>query len=89
MLSLQILSYNIAIANGYTKLNNIIGLISVFITIPGYIVATKQYGSIGAALAFAIIQTTITIVYLYFINKRYLNYRIVKDVYIKQIKCQI
>lgn len=85
MLSLQILSYNIAIANGYTKLNNIIGLISVFITIPGYIVATKQYGSIGAALAFAIIQTTITIVYLYFINKRYLNYRIVKDVYIKQI----
>ena len=34
---LQSISYQVALANGYTKLNNIIGTISVFIIIPGYI----------------------------------------------------
>jgi hypothetical protein len=27
-------SFNIAIANGYTKLNNIVGVVSLFITLP-------------------------------------------------------
>ncbi len=72
MLSLQTMPYNIALANGYTKLNNIIGVASLFLTIPSYIFATKYYGALGAAYAFSIIQTLITLVYVFLIYKKYL-----------------
>lgn len=73
MLALASIPYDIAVANGYTKLNNILGIISLFITLPGYWIFTKLYGGIGAAYVFCFVQTAITFVYLYFINKKFLN----------------
>lgn len=72
MLSLAIIPYNIAIANGYTKLNNILGILSIFITIPGYYMAIRDYGILGAALVFLIVQSIITLLYYYFINKKFI-----------------
>lgn len=85
MLSLQLIPYNIAIANGYTKLNNILGLVSLLATIPGYLIATNIYGSIGAATVFCIVQTITTFIYLYFINKKFIKANILTQIYLKQI----
>ena len=85
MLALQIIPFNIAIANGYTKLNNLLGLVSLLVTLPGYWLATKCYGAIGAAYVFCGIQTITTFIYLYFINKKFLKIKRVYMIYIKQM----
>ena len=85
MLSLQIIPYNIAIANGYTKLNNLLGLISLFITLPGYWLVTKNYGPIGSAYVFCIVQTGLTFIYLYFINKKFIICKKIGLLFITQI----
>lgn len=84
-LALQIIPYNIAIANGYTKLNNILGLISLFITLPGYWIATQQHGSIGAASVFCVVQVTTTLIYLYFINRKFINSEKLNSLYLKEM----
>ena len=84
MISLTVLPYDIAIANGYTKLNNILGLLSLFITLPGYWLATKQFGAIGASYVACSIQTINTLVYVYIINKKYIKSKCVKDLYLQQ-----
>lgn len=79
MISLDLLPYNIAISNGYTFLNNIIGILSLIITVPGYFVITKMYGAEGTAMVYCFVQTGMTIIYYYFINRKFLkisNYRL-------------
>lgn len=85
MIVLQLLPYNIAIANGYTKLNNILGILSLIVTIPGYIFATKLYGVLGAASIFCSVQLVTTILYLYFINRKFLKLNFFKNLLFKQI----
>lgn len=72
-LSMQILPYNIAIANGNTKLNYVIGIISLCFSLPGYWIGTIYFGAIGAAFVFSLIQVVITFVYLYFIQIKYFD----------------
>jgi O-antigen/teichoic acid export membrane protein len=85
LLSLSIIPFNIAIANGYTKLNNLLGLISLFVTLPGYWLVTKNYGAIGTAYIFCGVQTTTTFIYLYLINKKFINTKRISMLFIKQI----
>ena len=85
MLSLAIIPFNVAIANGYTKLNNQLGLISLFLTIPGYLIATKYFNAIGAAVVYCFVQTTITIIYLYIINKKFIKNQSFVSMLFKQI----
>jgi O-antigen/teichoic acid export membrane protein len=84
MLSLATIPYNIAIANGYTKLNNILGLVSLIITLPGYWFFTKKYGAIGAASLYCVVQTMITLIYIYFINKKFIGMSLFAT-YVKQM----
>lgn len=84
MLSIVTIPYNIAIANGYTKLNNIIGVVSLLITVPGYWIFIEIYGAIGAASLFCIVQTVISIIYIYIINKKFINRVEMKKMYIEQ-----
>ncbi len=85
MLSLQIFPFNIAIANGYTKLNNQLGIISLIITLPGYWFTTKYFGGIGAAIVFCVVQFSITVIYIYFIKKKFLKEISLKTLYINQM----
>jgi O-antigen/teichoic acid export membrane protein len=85
MLSLATIPYNIAIANGYTKLNNILGVVSLLITLPGYWLATNRYGAIGAAYVFCTVQFFITIIYMYLINKKYFGTRNLKELFFKPL----
>lgn len=85
MLALATLPSYIAIANGYTKLNNILGVVSLFLTIPGYWIVTKHYGAIGAACVFCFMQTVTTFIYLYFINKKFIKSKVGSIIYFRQI----
>ena len=71
MLSIQLLPYSISLANGYTKINNYMGIVCLIITLPGYWIMTKNFGAIGAAMTWGFTQTLITPFYIYFINKRF------------------
>ena len=70
--SFQILPFNLAIANAYTKLNNILGVLSLIVTLPGYWIMINLYGAIGAAITWCIVQSLITIIYVYLIHKKFL-----------------
>jgi O-antigen/teichoic acid export membrane protein len=85
MTAIATMPYSICIANGYTKLNNVLGILSLIITLPFYWVAIKYYGAIGAACVFCIIQTTITMVYVYFVNKKFIHVKNISNIYLTQI----
>jgi hypothetical protein len=51
----------------------VLGIISLLVTIPGYWYATKYFGAIGAAFLYSAVQATITLIYIYFINKKFLH----------------
>lgn len=85
MYALQPLPYVVAIANGYTKLNNVLGILSIIITLPGYFFATKFYGLIGAGAVFCFVQSASAFIYLFFVNKKYIRTNIITDIYLKQI----
>ena len=72
MLSFAILPYSIAIANGYTKLNNYLGLISLAITLPGYWIMTNSFGAMGAAITWSSVQALITGIYVCLIIRKFL-----------------
>ncbi|PJJ67828.1 oligosaccharide flippase family protein [Chryseobacterium geocarposphaerae] len=84
MLALAILPYNIAIANGNTKFNNILGITSLVLTIPGYYIFTKKYGAMGAASVFCFVQIFVTLIYFYFINKKYLFLNFYIDIMLRR-----
>lgn len=84
MYALQPLPYVIAISNGYTKLNNLLGIFSLIITMPGYFFATKYYGLMGAALVFCFVQIVSAVIYIYFINKKFIQSHMIKEVWGKQ-----
>lgn len=71
-LSMQVIPYNIAIANAYTRFNNIIGLASILFTIPAYWISVKYYGAQGAAISWMVFQVAITPIYIYLIDKKFL-----------------
>jgi len=72
-LTLQNLPFNVVVSNGYTRYNNILGIASLIITMPGYWIFTKLYGGVGAAATFAFVQIIITIVFLFLVNKRFMQ----------------
>lgn len=72
-LAIALLPNNICIANAFTKFNNYLGLCSIFITIPGYLILVKHYGAVGAAVVFSIVQMLITIAFMVLVNKKYLK----------------
>lgn len=84
-IALQSIPYHVAIANGYTKLNNIIGIVSIFIIFPGYILSINTFGGIGAAYVFMVVQMISLFIYVYFINKRFIKEKILYQIYFKQI----
>ena len=73
MLSISLLPYNIATANGYTKIFNLFGIISLFITIPCYWFAIKLFGAIGPAYVYCVIQSIAVLIYIKVVNDKFLK----------------
>jgi len=82
---LQVIPNQVAIANGYTKLNNVLGIFSVFITFPGYYFSIKYYQAYGAAMIFLFVQIITTFIYIYIINKKFIKENLFEKIYFKQI----
>ena len=55
-LCLQIVPFYIALANGYTKINIIMGVFGLFLVIPLIFYCVKNYGMIGATIPWLIIN---------------------------------
>lgn len=85
MLALQYIPFNIAVANAYTILNNVMGISGLLITIPCYWFGFKYFGVRGVAMAFGITQTLFTLVYLYFIGRKYFNSNAVWQMFTKEL----
>jgi len=83
-LGISNLPFNVAIANGYTRYNNLLGIVSLVITMPGYWILTKLYEGVGAAFTFSFVQVIITVVFLYLVNRRFLKLTL-KKLYINNI----
>jgi hypothetical protein len=77
-ISIVYIPFNIAIANGYTKINNYLGIISLIITIPGYYFISLSCGAIGVVMLFCAVQITSNIIYFILINKKFLKSNIFK-----------
>lgn len=82
---LQTMCYQVALANGYTKLNTYIGIAITVFLIPGYFVASKFWGAIGICVTFLIIQIINYFVYVYFINKKFIQEAFIKNLIYKQL----
>lgn len=83
--SLQHFFYDIVVANKNVKINNIIGVFTMIIVIPAYYLAIKYFGSIALAITFSLIQIIITIIYIFYVNKIYLNKNIAIKLFIVDI----
>ena len=78
--------YNIAIANGYTKLNNVLGMVSLAITIPGYWLVVKYYGALGVAYLYCVVQILTMLILVYIVNKKFIKIKNpISLLYIKQM----
>ncbi|WP_312194486.1 lipopolysaccharide biosynthesis protein [Sphingobacterium multivorum] len=77
---LQTMFYQIALANGYTKLNNIIGIINAIIIIPTYYFACKLWGAVGLSVVFMIIQMFNFFIYSFIMNKKFIGENFVKNI---------
>lgn len=84
MLAIATISYNVAIANGYTKLNNLLGILSLALTLPGYWLTTMKFGPMGAAVTYCFVQTVITVIYISVINTKFLHEKQWSKLYIRQ-----
>ena len=54
-------------------MNNILGILSLTVTLPGYWLVTNIYGAVGTALVWGIIQTLIFPIYLSLIHRKYFS----------------
>lgn len=72
-LSLQIIPYEFMLAMGNTKVNSVFSMISIpyVIIVTPYLI--KLYGLFGASIAWVVQMTIITLIYQYYIHKKYIN----------------
>jgi len=72
-LTIQLLPFNVAIANKFTKYNNVIGFVSLFVFVPGSYYLISLFGGLGSAYLYAFVQIIIAIIYTYLINRKFIN----------------
>ncbi len=74
LLAMASLAYGVALANGDTRYNNAIGLLSLVFSVPGYWFAVKNTGIWGAAIIFLCLQSFGTFSFHFLIDYRYINH---------------
>lgn len=79
MLAVSSMSYGVALANGFTLYNNILGLLSLLVSIPGYWLMVERFGVIGAAALFMAIQLTSSIILQILIDRKFLRLGIIRS----------
>lgn len=73
MLSVSSLAFGVALSNGYTRYNNIMGVLVLIISIPGYWFAVTRHGAVGAAIFFFLVQLLSAILLQVLVDRRFLR----------------
>ncbi len=78
-LAMQTLSYAVALANGFTRYHNIVGLLTLCISVPGYWIGVHRFGAVGAAAIFALLQVAAATIFHALIDRRFLRLGVLKS----------
>lgn len=78
MISLQEIPYVLALANGNTKINNLMGIISLPILVSLEWWLIPRFGVLGAGVVYGVVMTICTVVYIVIIVKTYTTLSAVK-----------
>lgn len=73
LLSMSSMAFGVAMANGVTRYNNLIGLCTLVVSIPGYWLVISRYGTVGAAALYFAIQFGVSLVYHIIIDHKFLR----------------
>jgi O-antigen/teichoic acid export membrane protein len=79
LLSMSTMTYGVALANGFTRYNNIIGVLTLCVSIPGYWLAVGSYGAVGAAALFLAIQFCVSTSFQILVDRRFLHLGFVRS----------
>lgn len=77
-IALSIIAYATSLANGYTRFNNIVGVCSLFVSIPGYFLAIHFSGILGVAMIYFVIQFASTLIFSWLAMNRFLGGRFLR-----------
>lgn len=72
-LAMQTMTYAVALANGFTRYHNVVGLVTLCISLPGYWFGVKAFGPTGAVAVFALIQVSGAVIFHALIDRRFLH----------------
>jgi O-antigen/teichoic acid export membrane protein len=73
LLAIGTIPHGVSLANGYTRYNNLIGLTSLLLTVPGYWLIIHRHGALGAAWVFCAVQLLGVVIYMYLVNRRFIG----------------
>lgn len=73
LLAMSSMTYGVALANGFTRYNNLIGLATLFVSVPGYWLAVTRFGAVGAAGLFCLIQIGVSTTFHVLVERRFLQ----------------
>jgi O-antigen/teichoic acid export membrane protein len=76
LLALQVLPFSVAIANGYTRINVVMAIAAVGLSLPAYVLAVDRYGMLGAAAVWMTLQAVATPIYFALVHRRFLPGRL-------------
>ena len=71
-LAIQTIPYMLALASGWMKLNLYLGVISIAIIIPLLFILVAQYGSVGAGIAWIVLNGATTPIYIHLLYRNLL-----------------
>lgn len=79
------MAYQVALANGYTKLNTILGTVNVILIVPLYYVSGKMWGALGICYVFMILQILNFFIFVYYINRKFVKVNYFSLLIVKQL----
>lgn len=71
-------TYGVALANAHTRYNIMIGVLSIFVLLPGYWLLIESYGILGAQILFFALQFFSATCYQFLINRRFLKFKFIR-----------
>ena len=80
---LQTMYYQVGLAKGYIRLNNILGVINIILIIPVYYISGSLWSVKGICVSFVVIQISNFLIYAYFMNKKMIKENFLKKLIIK------
>jgi len=72
MISIQVIAFNVVVANGKTRINNYMGLITLLIIVFTYPFVLNNFGVKGLAYFFAVLMTVQTAFYVFIVRRLFL-----------------